>query len=418
MGLFSKKKAAIEKAKMEQTHEIVCLHCFANFKHNQVVFRAVEILDKPGYHAEVDELLDRHLARFNISPQGPLPPVLYPDNFGEANKGYIRDVLSSLKDAHGNVSTKRLCPYCHNEIPKSAGFQPCTLISIVGASRVGKSTYLASLITTLKNVTSHNFDVFCTPASGEMGHRFKYEYEDQLLEHGYLLDRGTSFQGPLIFTFSFADAGKPELNIVFFDVNEESMSDRGCMEIFAAHVTNSSGVIFLVDPQQFRNISRKLQVLNKLNYEINYSSEPSEALTTLLENYIAKQPNGISQIPTAVVLTKSDLLEALSYESDYIHPRSNIFARYTHRGYLNMTQTDIVNYEVDEFIQRADPNFRNALKRRFGNLGLFAVSALGARPEQILQRAAQFSPMRVDEPFLWILYRLRCIEGFYEGARL
>ena len=420
MGLFKKKKAAIEKTKIEQTHEIVCLYCFRNFDHDKVVFRAVEVLDVEGYRAETDQRLDDYRARFHLASAGQLPAVLYPSEFSEANKGYLRGILSSLRDDYNNLSNKRLCPYCHNAIPTSAGFTPSTIISVVGASQAGKSVYLTSLIHTLKNVTSHNFDVFCTPINNEMGWRFKYDYEDPLIENGYLLDptQKEVFQEPLIFTFSFADGTKPEINIAFFDVAGEGMLDVGYMELFGAHVRNSSGILFLVDPQQFRSVGRRIQLLNRMNYDISGLSEPTEVLSSLVESYIYKQANGISHIPTAVVLTKTDLLEPLSYEGEYIRPRSNIFTRFTHRGDFNLTESDIINYEIDEFIQRVDPNFRNALKRRFANLGLFGVSALGAHPDVIRQRVANFAPVRVDEPFLWILYKLGYLEGYYEGVRL
>ncbi|MCL2526786.1 MAG: hypothetical protein FWE42_00100 [Defluviitaleaceae bacterium] len=417
MGLFKKKKAAIEKAKIEQTHEIVCLFCFRNFNHDQVLFRAVTALDIEGYRAQPDYVLDDYRARFYLPPMGELPVVLDPGDFGEANKGFLRGILSSLRDGQNNVSTKRLCPYCHSDVPASAGFAPSTVITLVGGSRAGKSVFLTSLIHTLKAVTSQNFDVFCTPITNEMGRKFKYEYEDPLIENGYPPFQKEKQQELLVFTFSFADGTKPEINIAFFDFADD-MADRGDMAIFAASVRNSSGVIFLVDPMQFHVISRKVQMLNKINYDINTVGEPATVLGNLVENHIYKQSNGISHIPTAVVLTKTDLLEPLSFEGNYVRQRSNIFARYFHRGHLNLTETDIINYEIDEFIQRIDPNFRNALKRRFANLGLFGVSALGAHPDRIRQRVASFAPVRVDEPFLWILYKLGYIDGFYEGARL
>jgi hypothetical protein len=72
-----------------------------------------------------------------------------------------------------------------------------------------------------------------------------------------------------------------------------------------------------------------------------------------------------------------------------------------------------INDDAEDFISEVDPNFRNALKRRFADLGFFAVSALGTRPQG--QRVASFAPMRVDEPFLWLLHRLGYIEGYENG---
>jgi len=420
MGLLKKKKTAIEKAKINKTHEIICLYCFRNFNHNMVHFRAASAIDTADYRGMVDYPLEEYRARFNMPAMGELPGALNPDDFMESSKGYMRGILSSLRDKNNHIATQRLCPYCHNNISASAGFAPSIIISITGTRQAGKSVYLTSLIHTLKMYTSHNFDVFCSPISTEMGRKFKFEYEDPLLESGYLLEQ-TQRQGPqepFIFTFSFTDGKKPEINIVFFDIAGESMIDGVYAEMYADYIRNSSGLMFLVDPRQFRALAPRFQNFNQMVYDLGISMEPTEVLANLVENYVYKQPNGISPIPTAVALTKTDLLEVISYDSDYIRPRSNVFDQYIHREHLNLTETDIISYEIDEFIQRVDPNFRNALRRRFANMGLFGVSALGSPPEMIRKGGAEFTPIRVDEPFLWILNKLGYIEGFYEGARL
>jgi len=417
MGLFSRKKQAIERAKMDTTHEIVCLYCFRNFTHDRVMFRASEALDAEGYRPRRDEYLDEYRARFHMDSAGELPAALDPDEFSEVNKSFYRGVLCSLKDDYGYVTTRRICPFCHNDIPQSAGFAPSTIISVVGASQSGKSVYLTSLIHTLKTITPRNFPIFCTPISNEMGRKFKFEYEDPLIENGMLLDptQKEKQQEPFIFTFSFSDETKPEINIAFFDVAGEGMVDTAYMDIYASHIRNSSGILFLVDPLQFRAVGKKIALRNNLNYAVGlFSDEPADVLSGLVEDYIYKQGGGISEIPTAVVLTKTDLLEVLRDDGEYIDEASRIFTNYTHRTFFNLSEFWDINAETEEFVAEIDPNFRNALKRRFSDLGFFAVSALGTRPEG--QRVASFAPIRVDEPFLWILHRLGYIEGYEDDS--
>ena len=411
MGFFRRKKETIERAKMDTTHEIVCLYCFKNFAHDRVVFRALMAMDVDGYEARYDDHLDDYRAQFNMDTAGELPVVLEPDDFNEVNKTYFRGVLSSLKDDCGNITTSRICPYCHNILPRSAGFAPSTVISVVGASQSGKSVYLTSLIHTLKTITPRNFPIFCTPINNEMGRKFKYEYEEPLIEHGMLLDptQKEKQQEPFIFTFSFADESKPEINIAFFDVAGEGLVDTAYMDIYAAHIRNSSGILFLVDPLQFREVGQKIQMSNFLDYDTS-SDEPADVLSGLVEDYIYKQGGGISDIPTAVVLTKTDLLEALQEKGEYIAENSRFFTNYTHRTYFNYTEFCEINHETETLISEIDPNFRNALKRRFADLGFFAVSALGTKPDD--GRVASFAPVRVDEPFLWILFRLGYIECY------
>ncbi|MCL2405147.1 MAG: hypothetical protein FWC92_06335 [Defluviitaleaceae bacterium] len=420
MGLFQKKKAAIERAIIESTHEIVCLYCFRNFDHNEVVFRAADIIDEDGYRAEPDRLLEAHRARFNMSPMGAIAPVLNPDDYSEKNKGYLRGILTTLYDRYNNPTSTRLCPYCHNDLLPSAGLSPSTVISIVGGSKVGKSSYFASLVHTLKTVTSHNFDMFCTPINNETGRKFKIKYEEPFMQNGYFPSHtpGEVYQEPYVFTFSFADETKPELNIAFIDIADEGATGSANMDIYAAYMRNSSAMIFLVDPLQFRDVSHKIHILNNINFNPSMiASDTTQVLVSLVENYIYKQANGTCSIATAAVLTKTDLLVALGHSGEYIHPRSNLFARYSHHNIFNLSQFDAINYEVDAFLHMVDPNLRNALKRRFANLGFFGVSALGAHPELISKQLASFAPARVDEPLLWILYKLGYISGRYDEVR-
>ncbi|MDR1663597.1 MAG: hypothetical protein LBR83_01565 [Clostridiales bacterium] len=413
MGLFSRKKRAVEQSKKEKNFDIVCLYCFKNFPQDKVMFRALEPLDEDGYRAQNDKLLDAYREKFHMDSLGELPVVLDPAEFNEVSKSYHRGILSSLKDAYDNVTTKRVCPFCHNDLPRSAGFAPSTIISFVGASQVGKSVFLTSLIHTLKTVTPRNFQIFCTPINNEMSRKFKYAYEDPLIENGQLLDptQKEKQQEPFIFTFSFADGSKPEINIAFFDVAGEGIIDNEYMDIYAAHIRNSSGVLFLVDPLQFKSVGRKIMLKNGLDYDNTFSEEPVDVLSSLVEDYIYKQSNGVSNIPTAVVLTKTDLLEALRHDGEYIRPNGNMFSHFIHKGFFDLSEFENINGEVDEFIEQIDPNFRNAMKRRFSQLGFFAVSALGAHPDVIRQRVSSFAPLRVDEPFLWLLYKLGYIEG-------
>ena len=414
MGLFGrKKKMAIDLSRKDATYKIVCLYCFRDFAHNEILFRAAQSSDKEGYRAVPDKVLDAYREKFHMDSAGDLPVVMNPVNYYDSSKGYNRGVLIKMKDAEGNVTTNRICPFCHNDIPKNAGFAPSTIISFVGASQSGKSVFMTSLIHALKTITPRNFNIFCAPINHEMSKKFKYEYEDPLIENGQLLDptQMGKQQEPFIFTFSFADDSKPEINIAFFDVAGEGMVDRTYLEIYAAHIRNSSGIMFLVDPLQFRAVGRKIQLKNHMDYDLHYAEEPVDVLGGLVDDYIYKQANGMSMIPTAVVLTKTDLLEALRDDDEYINPNSHMFTNFTHKGFFDLSAFENINGEVDEFIEQIDPNFRNALKRRFGNLGFFAVSALGSRPDVIKQRVASFNPMRVEEPFLWILGKLGYIEA-------
>ena len=401
MGLLQKQKAAIERAKLEATHEIICLYCFRNFDHHEVHFRAAEVRD--GSQAEPDQLLDAYRARFGLPAKGDIPPVLIPSSLSEKSKGFHHDILTTLFDGYNTPTGHRLCPHCHNDIQPGAGFAPSTVISVVGAGQAGKSTYFNSLLHQLKTNTSLNFQIYLTPVTGTETATGAEPLTGHIPFTGQIppavAEPGRPHQ-PTVYTVSFAGGAKPDLYLAFFEPPPDSN-----MDIYAACVRNSSGVIFLVDPQQFPQVAHRVQALN--NLPPRPAPDPMAAFAGLLESYVHKQPTGISHIPAAAVLTKTDLLEIPSQHGEYLHPNSYLFANYSHMGYFSLTAYDIANYEAENFFHMVDPSFTYALKRRFANLGFFGVSALDVPP---------YGPRRVDEPFLWLLYKLGFIHGQHDEA--
>jgi hypothetical protein len=81
-----------------------------------------------------------------------------------------------------------------------------------------------------------------------------------------------------------------------------------------------------------------------------------------------------------------------------------------HRGCLNLDEYENINGEIRRFLAKVDTPFVNALDVYFRDTSYFAVSALGSNPVD-QQVSGIISPVRVDEPFIWLLYKLGFIEG-------
>ncbi|MMZ67124.1 hypothetical protein D1872_296760 [compost metagenome] len=97
-------------------------------------------------------------------------------------------------------------------------------------------------------------------------------------------------------------------------------------------------------------------------------------------------------------------------EGEYIKSNSNIFNNVVHRKYFNKTEFANIDGEIRRFIEKVDRPFKGTMDVYFKDTGYFAVSALGSNPiDQKLQNVVQ--PIRVDEPFIWMLYKLNYIEG-------
>ncbi|AEI39496.1 TRAFAC clade GTPase domain-containing protein [Paenibacillus mucilaginosus] len=410
-GLFDKKPAPPQRPPY---YSIVCPHCFSRFEPEEVVFRAAHTKENDSEFAlQEDERLNAWRRKFRLS-QPDMEAVIDPTTIPPENRTYTENVLTAVTDRYGVLTRRRLCPGCHNELPVSAGRTPSNIISIVGASQVGKSVYMTSLIHTLQTTTAANFDAACMPLTADISRKFRQNYHEPIFERGTMLGstNPNEQQEPFIFQFVFKDSRRAPLTLVFFDVAGEGMVERDYLDIYASHIQNSSGILFLVDPLQIRTIRDKIR-LGVGEEEGEFASrydEPREVIISLFENFIAHQQGSRTPIPTAVVLTKSDMLQYLKEDdSEYIRGNSNVFRPVVHKGALNQTEFENINGEIRRFIEKVDRPFVDALDVYFENTAYFAVSALGTNPVKG-QVGGVIQPLRVDEPFIWLLQQLQYID--------
>jgi GTPase SAR1 family protein len=405
--MFDKKPPVKERPPF---YSIVCPYCFSKFEPDEVVFRASHVKEHDeDFMLQEDRKLAEWRRKFNLS-QADMEAIILPRTIPDENKTYQQNVLVAITDRYGETTRRRLCPSCHNELPISAGKVPSNIISIVGASQVGKSVYMTSLIHTLQNSTAANFNAACMPLTAGISRKFRQNYHEPIFERGSMLQstNPNEQQEPFIFQFVFKDADEAPLTLVFFDVAGEGMVERDYLDIYAAHIKNSSGILFLVDPLQIRSIRDKARIyIGEEEGEFaNRYDEPREVVISLFENFISHQQDSKTDIPTAIVLTKSDMLKYFMEEdSEYIRPNSNIFRNVVHKGFLNNTEFENINGEISRFIETVDRPFKDAVDVYFKNTAFFAVSALGANPVN-KQITGVVNPIRVDEPFIWLLYQL------------
>ena len=397
-------------------YDIVCPYCFSKFSPEEVVFRAAHHRDDDeDYALGEDAKLNRYRERFGLDTVFDMEAVLAPHDVPEEHRIYSDNIVMGLNDRYGVVTRRRLCPHCHNELPVTAGKAPSNIISIIGASQVGKSVYMTSLIHTLQHYTADHFDAACMPLNAEISRRFRADYEEPLFERGDLLDstQKEKLQEPFIFQFVFKDEDKAPLTLVFFDVAGEGMVEQDYLGLHGQHIKNSAGILFMVDPLQIRSIRDKIRI-NLGNEPGEWTpryDEPRDVVLTLFGDFIAYQDKAKTNIPTAVVLTKSDMLHSLKDEDgDYIKSNSNVFRNMVHRDWFDLTEFENIDGEIRRFIEKVDRPFKGTMDVYFKDTAYFAVSALGSNPVDMKLQGV-VSPIRVDEPFLWLLYKLKYIEG-------
>ncbi|MBH5318390.1 hypothetical protein I6N90_11280 [Paenibacillus sp. GSMTC-2017] len=416
MGLFDLFKKKPESKPKPLFYDIVCPYCFSKFSPEQVVFRATHSReDDEDFALGEDEELNKYRERFGLDSLYDIEAVIRPQDVPSEEHIYSGHVLAGLRDRYGELTRRRLCPKCHNELPVTAGKVPSNIISIIGASQVGKSVYMTSLIHTLQHTTADHFNAACMPLNAEISRKFRTNYEEPLFERGDLLasTQKEKMQEPFIFQFVFKDEETPPLTLVFFDVAGEGMVEQDYLGLHGQHIKNSAGILFMVDPLQIRSIRDKIRIKHgdTPGEWVSQYDEPRDVVLTMFGDFIAHQDKGKTDIPTAVVLTKSDMLHSLKdEEGEYIKSNSNIFNNMIHRNYFNLTEFENIDGEIRRFIEKVDRPFKGTMDVYFTDTAYYAVSALGSNPvDQKLQTVV--SPIRVDEPFIWLLYKLNYIEG-------
>lgn len=271
MSFFSRFLKRQQPEERPLFYDIVCPYCFSKFSPEEVVFRAAHHRDDDeDYALGEDAKLNRYRERFGLDTVFDMEAVLSPYDVPEEHRIYSDNIVMGLNDRYGVMTRRRLCPHCHNELPVTAGKAPSNIISIIGASQVGKSVYMTSLIHTLQHYTADHFDAACMPLNAEISRRFRADYEEPLFERGDLLDstQKEKLQEPFIFQFVFKDEDKAPLTLVFFDVAGEGMVEQDYLGLHGQHIKNSAGILFMVDPLQIRSIRDKIR--------INLGNEPGE----------------------------------------------------------------------------------------------------------------------------------------------
>lgn len=419
MKIFSGNRKKQNKYYIKATYEkgpfmIKCPFCFKKFKTDQVVFRASHSeKGDPEYEKTVDEVLNEYNKKIGKGLLGEINPVVRAESLPESSKTRVDKVLIEIKDKYDISTNERLCPHCHNELPITSGRGPSKIISVVGASQAGKSVYMTTLLYVLERYTSERIDASMIAGSSTYNDDIR-ENQERIFEKNIMPDpTPKQHMEPLIENFKFKDDKIPPITLIFYDVPGEGMTDKGYIEKHGEHIKNSDGIIFLVDPLQMRALRKKINIANrefKGDFTEKYQ-ESKDIIVYLFENFISKQSRERTPIPTAVVITKSDMLKNLNDE-EYISKNSNIFKNYNHRKFFNLNEFENIDGEVRKFLARVDSTFKGAMDTYFKTTGYFAVSSLGCNPHNLkIDSSTSINPMRVDEPFLWLLYCMNYLDG-------
>ena len=318
----------------------------------------------------------------------------------------------------------RQCPVCG--VLLFEGIEVCDNINIavIGDSYSGKTHYIATLIDQLRR------SILTQNGNGLVQLRPRNEYTTKTYRDVYykpiLQDRNAAVgtlrgrhdaQGnpirsePLVYQLVIQDnstGANSMLNLLLYDLSGEDFADNMTLVQFGEHVLRADGIIYLADPVSMAHISQ--QMPSNVQPSVNTGRMAEEVLSAVmyrLEQYQRVRVGETIRIPTAIAVSKADLLQ-------YVIPqdqRSNYWFMYRPRydGKAHLDDIWHVDQEVRSILYRYRENALLQLSKRFDEVSFFAISATGNAPD-VTGRFARLEPHRCLDPFIWLLWKLKFLQ--------
>lgn len=389
------------------TEKYICPFCYNRFTLDQVEYRVS--------HPKAPQSKDEKLSDYydNAVNQGPIISRAS----GGLNRLKNRFVAPrSVQDsATGHPADVRICPHCHNPLPNFFDRIESHIISIIGGRGSGKTSYIAVLINEIKrqgyslNLSLFPQDVGIYP-NELTSLRYQKKYYDPLYnnlkEFGQTQDSERDVY-PLIYELrsNKKQRGKKKnLFLVFYDTAGENLNQLNRMERMANFVTNSSGIIFLLDSFQVPKVAEELK---KQGVSITAAQGGFHGVLDQLKQLLEKQEritmNQQSRTPMAMAFSKFDeLIRQGLVPSDYELCHKS---HHEDHGLYNGEEVETISEEIKSLLAEwGHQAFLEDTASVFRHHAFFGISAFGETPKG--GRLTDVRPHRALDPLLWILDQL------------
>lgn len=385
------------------TQTIICPMCFHAFPPQKLHFRCMA----PTCTGREKDTLFAEASGYDVAVMG---RVLTP----RMRFGVPREAVC---DVCGGISRMRLCPDCHFELPHDVGQIDQRIIAIIGGRATGKTHYIASLITRLQHEVGRDFDLSVRMLGDHTQERWERDFytplfvQKRVLQPNRPAEVDPQVKMPLIFRLTF-DTGKYKrtLNLSFFDSAGEDMTSLNTLSLQNRYILHADGIIFLLDPLQIPSLRERLPMANVP--PVDPKASPEYIVGRLRDLFEREKHVPVThkvRVPVAFALSKVDTLFAL------LDPGSELHHPGDHAGWLDLDDAQSVHTEIASYLASwISPNFCNIIHNSFAHYRFFGVSSLGEQPDAE-NHLSHISPLRIEDPFLWLLFHFRLIQGMKRG---
>ncbi|MCL2072772.1 MAG: hypothetical protein FWH18_02530 [Marinilabiliaceae bacterium] len=342
------------------------------------------------------------------------------------NKTFPATATSSIQkeaqcpDCKQNTTT-RICPECHNTLPFNIGKYPEVMFAFIGAKETGKSHYIAVLINTIETKIATTFNADLSPLDENTQKKYREEFYSPLYQRKEVINITKSARTdyntrmPLIYTLKFSKKSNKKITnvstLTFFDTAGEDLNDEETMRTENKYIFNSQGIILLIDPLQIHEIR---EVLKSKNVNVNLPKENEETKDIINRVVrLIRKATGLTdekrkiKTPIAIVFSKIDAIKEI------LEDNTELFNSNEHNGYFDIKDANNIGKIIETCINDWGGSGKaliNKVKVNFKSYAFFGISALGSNPHGTTINE-QPQPIRVEDPFLWLLYKNKVINS-------
>lgn len=327
---------------------------------------------------------------------------------------FISQLITKSLDGPGHVYQHMVCPKCGNEFYITAGSYEEKIIVLLGSSRVGKTAYLAALVSKINGYLDQRLgdgSHFITVTSIQ-DERYKVFNEKILAD--YLAGRKPAktdvdekLENPIPLISLRVKSREKTVVYTVVDMpgeafvpkdSAESMEADGSFLINRRKICCCADAFWLcVDPVQ---IDKRLRLVNEQSPAEDKVQCDIDMVLNNVCNMMRLMGTDQEKVPGAVILTKSDLLDGIA---EGLYRADDAKVCLTENGHLDgdaikMTSQTVLNYIKSN--PGAVKDISGLLEDIFVHKNYFSVAAYGVKVDQE-QRA--IAPYGIAMPFLWTM---------------
>lgn len=320
---------------------------------------------------------------------------------------------------------RRACPYC-NQLMHEDDIHRSVNIAIVGDSYTGKTHYIAVLIDQLQKgmlMQGKHGSASIVSLSTQTDQIYKDDYHDPILRDKKEA-KGTSrgrydangqpiIKPPLTYQLTIRDNTTGfvrSVNLILYDIAGADIADQTSLVQFGEHILRADAILYFADPMTMDFVRNHLPSHLQPDMTKVSARTPHTVLQNMMkrfEEYKRIPPGGDVDIPTAIILSKSDLLRFTIPVPQ--HQYVSFFQKVVYDGTAHQKDFLQVNQDVQTCLEFYNERALLNEGARFTNVNFFAIAATG-NPADSNGEYTSIDPLRCLDPFIWALSQLDCID--------